>query len=377
VKKIFLALLVALLGLAGAGCGATDPAAVTINGHEISVRELDNELEEIRDNVEYRRLIEAGNTPVLGTAKGALDAAFASEVATFATYYELIHQEVARRKLDVTDEALAAAREQLHGRLGINTETGQPDPEMGQKVLANFSKDYQTILVRREAEIVALQDDLADVDISDAAIERYYRDNEERFLEACAHHILVDTEPAAQAVKARLEGGADFATVAREASTDPSAAENGGDLGCASPASYVPEFADAITTQPVGVVGSPVQTQFGFHIIRVDRRDLSRLEDVRAQIESELQQQGSGALNDWLAEALTKAKVKVNPRFGSWDANALPIPKVVPPQAPTTLAPEGGSTTIDPLLEPPVDQPVDEPVETVPESTEPATTTTP
>jgi foldase protein PrsA len=363
VKKSLLAFLAALVLLSvGAACGATDPAAVTINGTEISVREIDDELEEIRDNTDYRRGIEAGNQAVLGQGEGTVDAAFASRVVSLAAYYELVHQEVTERKLKVSDAIRKEAQEAVYSQFGVNPETGTADPAAGKKIFDKFSKWYRDTLVRRESELRVLQAALSPVDLSDAAIERYYRDNQDRYVEVCAHHVLVNTEPEAVAVKARLDAGEDFVQVAKEISIDPSAAENGGDLGCASPTSYVPEFADAITNQPIGVVGAPVQTQFGFHVIRVDRSDVSSLEDVRAQIENELSQQGSGALNEWLTEALGEAKVKLNPRFGTWDKTATPIPKVNPPSAPTTI---GGDTTV-PLEEVPLDggDPSEIPVDT-------------
>ena len=90
-----------------------------------------------------------------------------------------------------------------------------------------------------------------------------------------ARHILLETEEAAREVIAELDGGADFAELAKEKSTGPSGA-NGGDLGWFSPERMVKPFADAVIAGVVGGYGSePVQTDFGWHVILVeDKRDL-------------------------------------------------------------------------------------------------------
>lgn len=92
--------------------------------------------------------------------------------------------------------------------------------------------------------------------------------------EVHAMHILVADEATANALIKQLQGGADFATLAKEKSIDPSAKTNGGDLGYFKRDAMVPEFADAAFTQDVGKVGAtPVKSQFGWHVILVvDKR---------------------------------------------------------------------------------------------------------
>jgi peptidyl-prolyl cis-trans isomerase C len=72
-------------------------------------------------------------------------------------------------------------------------------------------------------------------------------------------------------LKAQIEGGADFAAVAREHSLCPSG-QRGGDLGEFGPGQMVKEFDQAVFTGEVGKVLGPVQTQFGFHLLEVTRR---------------------------------------------------------------------------------------------------------
>jgi peptidyl-prolyl cis-trans isomerase C len=104
--------------------------------------------------------------------------------------------------------------------------------------------------------------------------------------EVRARHILLDNRETADAVVADLENGADFAALAKERSKGPSG-PSGGDLGYFSKQSMVPAFSDAAFKLAAGETSPPVQTQFGWHVIRVeDRRNrpVPPLDQVRDQI---------------------------------------------------------------------------------------------
>ena len=88
---------------------------------------------------------------------------------------------------------------------------------------------------------------------------------------ATARHILVADQASCQELKTRIEGGADFAQMAREHSTCPSGQE-GGDLGEFSPGMMVKEFDTVVFSAPVGQVQGPVKTQFGYHLIEITKR---------------------------------------------------------------------------------------------------------
>lgn len=84
-----------------------------------------------------------------------------------------------------------------------------------------------------------------------------------------ASHILVETEEEAIAVKETLEEGADFAVTAREKSTGPSG-PSGGELGWFGTGMMVPPFEAATIALDVGEISEPVQTQFGWHVIKLN-----------------------------------------------------------------------------------------------------------
>lgn len=123
-----------------------------------------------------------------------------------------------------------------------------------------------------------------------------------------ASHILVETEEEAEALVAELDGGADFATLAREKSTGPSG-PGGGDLGWFAEGMMVQSFYDAVTKLKKGEVSQPVETRFGWHVILLtDQRviDTPPFEEVRGQIEEELRNQ---VLDDFVKRLETSATI--------------------------------------------------------------------
>jgi peptidyl-prolyl cis-trans isomerase C len=125
-----------------------------------------------------------------------------------------------------------------------------------------------------------------------------------------AAHILVKTEEEAKKIKADLDGGADFAEIAKASSTDPGSAASGGDLGWFGQGMMVEPFEKAVAALKPGETSGPVQTQYGFHIIRlIETRpaDAPKLEDKRDEIAAELQQKAVEAAVNGLME---KAQVK-------------------------------------------------------------------
>ena len=90
--------------------------------------------------------------------------------------------------------------------------------------------------------------------------------------EVHARHILVESEPEAKAIAARIKGGEDFAKVAAEVSKDPGSKTEGGDLGWFTRERMVAPFAEAAFKMNAGQVSDPFKTQFGWHVIKVEEK---------------------------------------------------------------------------------------------------------
>lgn len=126
--------------------------------------------------------------------------------------------------------------------------------------------------------------------------------------EYSASHILVESEETAKALGAEIDGDADFAEAAKANSKDGSAA-TGGELGWFGAGQMVPEFEAAVAELEVGEVSSPVKTQFGWHLIKLnDKREVAPppLADVRPEIENQLRQQ---ALQSELEQLRSAAQI--------------------------------------------------------------------
>ncbi len=150
-----------------------------------------------------------------------------------------------------------------------------------------------------------------DKKVTDETLRKMYEDeiaNTPPKVEVRARHILVKTEAEAKALIARIKAGEDFATLAKENSIGPSGAK-GGDLGYFTRDAMVPAFADAAFALDVGAVtDAPVQTQFGWHVIKVeDRREASppSFEDSRERLRAQASQTVVRALLDELRSKAT------------------------------------------------------------------------
>lgn len=161
--------------------------------------------------------------------------------------------------------------------LDINIESDEEFKKELEKSKATLIKQY---MIRKT---------VSDVRVSEEEIAEYYLANSEQFISqpsVKASHILVETEELAKEVASEIASGTSFEDAATKHSTCPSK-ERGGDLGFFSRGQMVPEFEDASFALEIGVLSEPVQTQFGYHLIKVsDKKDegISTLEEVRMSL---------------------------------------------------------------------------------------------
>lgn len=166
--------------------------------------------------------------------------------------------------------------------------------EMSRAAALQLENERRAVLAADVAEGV-VNDDLTEERLQ-AAYEAQYAGAEEE-TEYKAAHILVETEEAAQKLVSELEGGANFAELAQEHSIGPSG-PSGGDLGWFGDGVMVPEFFAAVSALEVGTVSAPVQTQFGWHVIKLEEtrvKERPTLDAVREDLTNALRQEAFDA----------------------------------------------------------------------------------
>lgn len=150
----------------------------------------------------------------------------------------------------------------------------------------------------------------SDIEVTEEEMQAHY---ETLQAEIKASHILVDDEATANELVEQLRNGADFAELAQEHSTGPSGPQ-GGDLGFFGPGAMVPEFEEAAFALEVDEISDPVQTEYGWHIIKVtDKNDVASFEEMKDEIRQTLLQQkvDQAKLQEVYENAVEKAEVNV------------------------------------------------------------------
>ena len=181
---------------------------------------------------------------------------------------------------------------------------GAFDGALPKRIPISLENEQRSLIAGETLEVVLSQ--ALNEDAVKAAYDAQFADAEPS-KEYNASHILVETEEEALAIQADVDGGADFATVAKAKSTGPSG-PNGGSLGWFGKGAMVPSFEAAVVGLEVGAVSAPVQTQFGWHVIILNEtRDTSapELDAVRAEIEGNLRQDAVTTKIEELREAAT------------------------------------------------------------------------
>jgi len=237
---------------------------------------------------------------------------------------------------------------------------------------AEFDKQFEDqILLQKLYQKV-----IADVKADDAELKKFYDENIERFSvpeQIAAQHILLkaDQDNAAESEKVRkqaealiqkLNAGTPFDALAKEHSQDEGSKESGGDLGSFGKGQMVPEFENAVwPLQPGQITAKPVQTNFGWHIIKrgaTNPGSVRPFEEVKDAIAAQLQQnKQQETFEAWLKTTKDAAKIKINEKLMAvpeLSAEAAQDPATpADPNAPATdnmpIDPEQVTETMPPI----------------------------
>lgn len=274
--------------------------AAVVNDVEITVEEvdeyadIDHMLRELyQTNQEFAQLLmstEYGLSVLNEYRRGQLD-----ELIT----RELLLGEAEKKEIELSEEEKQEIFEeqlmQMEREYGV---TEQQILEDLQQMGINSLEEYKEMFFDANEEIFILgklKDEVVeDIDIKEEELRDYYEDHKvdyEQEEQVKASHILVEDEEKAQDIMDKIDEGEDFQELALEYSTDPGSAERGGDLGFFGRGRMVPEFEEVAFDLEVGEISEPVESQFGYHIIKVtDEKEaqLTPFEEVRDEIERDI-----------------------------------------------------------------------------------------
>lgn len=151
------------------------------------------------------------------------------------------------------------------------------------------------------------QEQFKGMQVTDAQAQAYYKQNLPTYTNVTVDQILVNSQSLANQIEAQLKAGTKFATLADKYSIDPSAKQNHGHLPSSPASQYVPQFAQAATTLPIGKISDPVHTQYGYHILKVDARTVTPFSQVKDTVKQQLLQQQQQQKESQLISAAQKA----------------------------------------------------------------------
>ncbi len=243
----------------------------------------------------------------LSITVNAQNIAIVNGKAVPSTRVEALKQQVARSGRPITPDVEAQIKEEVIAREIFMQEAQKRGLDATDEYKAQIELARQTILIRELFAEFQKTSAVTDADVQ-AEYDKFVAANGGK--EYRARHILVETKEQAEAILASLKKGGKFEDIAKKQSKDPGSGANGGDLDWAAPGNYVKEFSDAMVALSKGQVSGPVQSQFGFHIIRLDdvrEAQLPTLEDVKPQIVQQMTQQRMATFQQ---ELRAKAKVE-------------------------------------------------------------------
>jgi peptidyl-prolyl cis-trans isomerase C len=217
-------------------------------------------------------------------------------------------QQIARSGRPITPEMQGQLKDEVIAREIFIQEAQKQGLDATDDFKAQMELARQTLLIRELFGNYQKANPVSDAEVK-AEYDKFVAANSGK--EYRARHILVEKEDQAKAIIAQLKKGGKFDEIAKKSSKDPGSGAKGGDLDWAGAGNYVAEFSDALTKLTKGkMTETPVKTQFGYHIIRLDDvRDaqLPKFDDVKPQIGQQLLQQKMGKYQE---ELRAKAKIE-------------------------------------------------------------------
>ena len=256
----------------------------------------------------FATLLAAAISGLTGASALAQNIAIVNGKAVPTSRVEALAQQVAKSGRPVTPEMQGQMREEVITREIFLQEAQKMGLDATDDFKIQMELARQSLLIRELFSEFQKKNPVTDADAK-AEYDKFAAANGGK--EYKARHILVEKEADAKAIITSIKKGGKFEDIAKKSSKDPGSGANGGDLDWAAAGSYVKEFSDAMVALEKGkMTETPVKSQFGFHIIRLDdTRDtqLPKFEEVKPQIAQQLAQQKLAGFQESLR---SKAKVE-------------------------------------------------------------------
>lgn len=273
--KIFVVLtLLMILVISLAGC-TQDEVVAKVNDSKITKDEF------------YDKLVEANG-------KEVLDALISEKI---------IEKEVEKNKIVVTDEEIEEELNKIREYYGGDEELTAELKTAGYSIddiKGNITTNLQVTKLLEPSITITEDEKLAYFEANKASLNQAE--------EVKASHILLETKEEADSIKAKIDAGEDFAELAKEFSKDDSNSQLGGDLGFFGRGAMVPAFDGVAFSLEVGKISDPVETEFGFHIIKVVEKKEAKVatyEDFKDEVTDILFEEKMGpAYSTWYQEKI-------------------------------------------------------------------------
>ena len=327
-KVWFVVVVVALLAFAG--CSPAEPVesvesgaqkVVTFDGGEVTKGEVEEAVNQFAqqsgagevppDSPQYQAALQQVMPQLVGVE---IAQAYAQENDIEVTQ-EDVDEEIETIKDQISEQAQQAGQD--IGREQVFKEALEQ---------ADLTEDELRQDIREQLPIQKVQEEVVgDVQPTEDEIQAFYDENKDlQFAtpeQRCISHILFnkDQQQKAKEVKQQLQDGGNFAELAREFSQDPGSKEQGGELGCQGEGSFVPEFEEAAFSADEGEVVGPVETEFGYHLIKVTEtrpEETAPLEEVKPQIREQLaQEEQFTEFEKWLDKQKKQRNIEYLPGY--------------------------------------------------------------
>jgi foldase protein PrsA len=310
-------------------CGGATPPAATIAGVDLTDEQLAHE----KDLFGFLSGLE--QQPCGTKEDGETQDAACSRITLTNVIQERFAADYAEANgIVVSDADVTSTLKQLDDSLGEKTVNDQLDQN-------DLTREDLNGLARRILLFGRVQRAVTEDRVPQAELEKLYQDGILDYTTVQVQHILVDTQAEAQDVYAQVSApGATeqtFTNLAKEVSIDPSAVENGGSLGSATVSQYVEPFATAAVALQPGEISEPVQTEFGWHVIRMVDKQVQSFDEVKASL---IDSRSIEEFNAWMREQVETEGVDVNPKYGRFDTETLQVVRI------SSTQPDAGAASV-------------------------------